>query len=195
MDEGEFLALSGGRDEKLQLAKGFDTPAEILSMLAGDDDEEIRLFVALNNSTPSKALYSQLDFDGIRVHVSELRDWLKIYGEIKEIDESDLSKYSDLQVWSENNDEEYEVRLESGEYEGANRLFVSRNLRADESEVNIVTAVFIPCPFPIEFDEFDYEGKPNCCGGYNKVYIDFEYLVNEDSDDSIVKYIEWSNPN
>ena len=192
MDEDEFLALSGSREEKLQLAKRRDTPAEILSILARDDDEEIRLFVALNNSVPMKALYSELDFEGIRVKVSELRDWLEIYGEINEIDESDLSKYSDLQVWSENNDLGYEVRLDSGEYEGANRLFVSRNLRADECEVSIVTAVFFQCPFPIEFDEFDYEGEPNCCGGYNNVYIDLEYLVNEDSDDSIVKYIEWA---
>ena len=194
MEEDEFLALAE-REQKLELAKGPDTSAEILSNLARDHDEEIRLFVALNDSSPRKALYSELDFDGIRVKVSELRDWLEIYGEIDEIDESDLSKYSNLQIWSENNDEEYEVRLESGEYEGANRLFVSRNLRADEDEVSIVTAVFIQCPFPIEFDEFDYDGRPNCCGGGNNVYIDLEDLVNDDSDESILACIEWADLN
>jgi hypothetical protein len=194
MESDDILARKD-REEKLQLAAGRNTSRELLSRLAGDEDEEIRLVIALNNSTPKTALYSQLDFESIRFKVTQLRDWIQIYGEIEEIDESKLSEYSQFQVWSENNSQEYEVILESGAKENANRLFVSKNSRAGEDEVSVVTAIFDECPYPIEFDEFDFDGVPNCCGGENSIYIDLENLVKDDSNESIVKNIEWANPN
>ena len=193
--ESDDILVRIDREEKLQLAAGRNTSGELLSRLAGDEDEEIRLVIALNNSTPKTALYSQLDFESIRFKVTQLRDWIQIYGEIEEIDEGKLSEYSQFQVWSENNSQEYEVILESGAKENANRLFVSKNLRAGEDEVSVVTAIFDECPYPIEFDEFDFDGVPYCCGGENCIYIDLENLVNDDSNESIVKNIEWANPN
>lgn len=182
--------------DKRRIASNRNTPPEVLSMLIEDEDEEVRLLVSLNESTPVAALYSQLDFDEIRNQVSKLRQWFHIFGKIDEISEEESIKYSPLQVWSEiNNDDD--VILTSGLSMAANRIFVSQNLREGEdwSLDSIAVALFIDCPISIDFDEHAFKGRPACCGGHGRIYIDLEELLQDDSDESIIKNIEWSDLN
>lgn len=186
------------REEKLRLAIDDRTAPETLSDLAQDEDEEIRLLVSINQSTPRNSLYYGLDFDEIRSNLASLKEWREKYGDMTEITESELTKYSKSQVWSEMNND-YEVTLESGIIEDANRFFVTENSRTEDDDaphlVSVVTALYLSCPLEIDFYGLEYEGTPKCCGGSGRIFINLENLINDESEESIVDYVEWYESN
>ena len=179
---------------KMELARDPNTSPEILSMLITDEDEEIRLLVSLNESTPKAALYPQVDFDEVRSKVNELRLWYQAVGGIDEIDEEELENYSLTQVWTEVDADDY-VYLTSHQVGDANRFFVSHNSPKGEGWDldSVTTAIVLDCVIhdPTYRDEYTFEGYPVCCGGCGRIFIDLDELLEEDSDKSIINSIEW----
>jgi len=181
---------------KIELARDPNTSPEILSMLITDEDEEVRLLVSLNESTPEAALYPQVDFDEVRSQVNELRLWYQAVGGIDEIDEEELENYSLTQVWTEVNTGDY-VYLISGLSGDANRFFVSHNSPKGErwDLDSVTTAMYLDCAIHDRTyrDEDTLEGDPRCCGGCGSIFIDLDRLLKEDSDESIINSIEWAS--
>jgi len=179
---------------KMELARDPNTSPEILSMLITDEDEEVRLLVSLNESTPEAALYPQVDFDEVRSMVNELRLWYQAVGGIDEIDEEESIKYSPLQVWSEIHNDDDVIRT-SGLSRAAHCFFVSHNSpKGERWDLDPVTvAIVLDCDIhdPTHWDEYTFEGYPRCCGGCGRIIIDLDELLEEDSDESIINSIEW----
>jgi len=179
---------------KVELARDPNTSPEILSMLITDEDEEVRLLVSLNESTPEAALYPQVDFDEVRSMVNELRLWYQAVGGIDEIDEEESIKYSPLQVWSEIHNDDDVIRT-SGLSRAAHCFFVSHNSpKGERWDLDPVTvAIVLDCDIhdPTHWDEYTFEGYPRCCGGCGRIIIDLDELLEEDSDESIINSIEW----
>lgn len=143
----------------------------------------------------------ELKNEQIRREVEQLRNWMNNYGPLTSIEEEEIPLHHPMSIWGQVSDN-YRVVLQQGLTNFGESIFVSTTpWGGGDHDLLVTTALYVDCRYCVsdgaaDDSELLQPDPQQClCRGHQRLFIDLEELLVDESDEAIEKALEPANLN